>query len=133
MGSSNGYSSPKTSSSSSSSKTSSYESSKVSPVSSKASSYESSKSSSYDSSKTSSARSNSNRKSKTSGKSELNKIQNLMNKYFEVSQEIEETEADLEALKEKREEIKKQILECPNADKFFEMMGLTNQKKNPKR
>ena len=133
MGSSNGYSSPKTSSSSSSSKASSYESSKVRPVSSKASSYESSKSSSYDSSKTSSARSDSNRKSKTAGKSELNKIKNLMDKYFEVSQEIEEAEADLEALKEKREEIKKQILECPNADKFFEMMGLTNPKKTPKR
>jgi hypothetical protein len=116
MGKSTSYSSPK--SAWDTNKSTSYESTK------------SSKTSSYDSSKTTSY------ESKTSSKvnNELNRIKELINDYFEICQKIEDAEFSLVELKTKRDVIRDRILACPNADKFFEMMGLTQDpKKTTKR
>ena len=119
MGKSTSYSSPK--SAWDTNKSTSYESTK------------SSKTSSYDSSKVNDSSKTTSYESKTSSKvnNELNRIKELINDYFEICQKIEDAEFSLVELKTKRDVIRDRILACPNADKFFEMMGLTQDPKKP--
>ena len=109
MGSTSGYSSPKTSSVSSfsSPKSSSYESSKVSApaVSPKSSSYESSK-------------------------TNLNNFRDLLTSYLELSEQIELATANLEQLQAKKRVLEEKIANDPEYEKFA---TLFNSMKGPRK
>ena len=116
MGYGNSYSSSKTSGGSS--KTSSYESGKVSsPVSSKASSYDSSKVSTPSS-------------SSVSAKGKLGDIKRLLVAYLDLCQDVENKEAELEALIQKRDEMKAKIAAHPQASTITDILSTMKAPKN---
>ena len=132
MGSTSGYSSPKTSSVSSfsSPKSSSYESSKVSApaVSPKSSSYESSKVSTPIVEHRVVSRNFGNDIS-DSTKTNLNNFRDLLTSYLELSEQIELATANLEQLQVKKRVLEEKIANDPEYEKFA---TLFNSMKDPR-
>ena len=116
MGYGNSYDSSKTSGGS---KSTTYESSK-------ASSKGSSKSSSYDSSKVGSNSSS----VSTTAKGQLGDIKRLLVNYLDLCQEIEDKQASLDKLIEKRDALRAKIASHPQASAIDEIISLIKTPKN---
>lgn len=123
MESTNGYSSPKTSSYSSfsSPKSSSYESSKVSAPLVETARNLSSFSESYNSTRESSNNSRINIVTEPSSKNSLNNFRDLLTNYLELEEQIEMAQTTLEQLNEEKRVLEEQIANDPRFETFSEM------------
>lgn len=127
-----GYVSPKTSSVSSfsSPKSSSYESSKVSLISPKSSSYESSKVSEPTPIHRVVSRNFGNDIPQQSTKTNLNDFRDLLTRYLELSEKIDEATANLAQLEADRRILEEKIASNPEYEKFA---SLFNSMKGPRK